>query len=222
MSDHENNENDDRVSRWVDGDLEPSERAAFEAAMERDPVLRREAEAAARIGSVLRSHLTKGREMPDPDWFNDRVLKAIGGGGVEAPSAAGGRGRTREVVVSGPASWFRLPWAVAAAACAVALASVVTRDGRSDAPSAGVVYAPDPHVHADIFFDADAGATVVLLDGLEELPADREVMPYRVAGYERSAISDRIVFFSEEHPDVPLYVLVPHGASGGRSIHAID
>lgn len=222
MSDNQNIE--EQIGRWIDGDLGPEEARAFEAAMERDPSLRRQAEEAARVGELLRSHWPARRDVRDPQAFNAAVLQAIGGAaGRDAPGPAGEGpdAADGERVVPGPASWFfRLPWAVAAAACVVALVSFLNR-GEPAPASAGVVYAPDPQVHADIFFDADAGATIVLLDGLEELPPDHEVKPYRVAEYRGNAASDRIVLVSEEDPSRPLYVLLP-GGDGRHSVHAIE
>ncbi len=83
------------ITRFVDGELDPSECAAFEARLESEPDLREAVEAASNLGLNLREVFAGGdvvghdllmaatslanTEIPNPDAFNAQILGRIAG-----------------------------------------------------------------------------------------------------------------------------------------------
>jgi hypothetical protein len=210
------NENESMLTRWADGELSGDELMRFEETMGRDGALRAEAEAARRVGEALRAGLDAEIEPPAAELFNGHVAKRIA---EEARADAGG---ARRASGRGRPPLRLAPWLVAAAACLVAALAMLQRSGPAD-PGAGSVagvYTPDPAVEADVYFDAEARATVILLQGLEDVPAGREVRPHSVASHGPEGGAGRTVFYSAEEPSRALFVLLGSGR-GEPSLHEV-
>lgn len=226
---------DERIHRWLDGELDDAERARFEADLESDALLKGEVEAVRRLGSLLRSHLPAERAPEPVGEFHAGISRRIGIGaptdtavGDEPPGAEPvpipGAVEVPAGTGSGRLVRFPVAWAVAAAACLVA-AFLVWRQGGGSATGAGAgpeivdAYAPDPRVHAEVFLDEETGATVILLDGLDEVPDEREVKPYSVASY--GARGHAPVLFAANEAARPLFVLMP-GPDGRPAIRELE
>ena len=89
------------------------------------------------------------------------------------------------------------------AAAAVALAAVWLQQGAVKGPGGttstwvGTSYAPNPSVQATAFHSDAAGATVLMLEGLEEIPAAKKVAGIRVGRTEVDPATATASFFSE-------------------------
>jgi anti-sigma-K factor RskA len=160
---------DQLLARWLDNELSAEERTQFESMLAADPALREEAESMKKLGDALRANVTFEREVPHADFFNSQIQEAI-----SAEQRAQARSKGGATSATSWFSWLRTPWAFAGAAAVLALGFFLL---RSDAARTEVVslYAPSTGVQASVSYNEDAGATVLLLDGLEAIPADRDV-----------------------------------------------
>lgn len=160
------------IHRWFDGEMNERERAAFDAEMQRDPALRADADAMQRLGVLLRDNVPMERAVPNADFFNSRIQEAIAQiQREESPAKA-----TTSSLASW-LGWLRSPWAYAAGAVAVlALSAIVlTREETVTNTQVFNHYAPSPDVRVNAYHSNEANATVVMLDGLEEIPSAKEM-----------------------------------------------
>ena len=88
------------------------------------------------------------------------------------------------------------------------------------APAVAGVYVPVENVTADVYIDEDAEATVIMFDGLEEVPAEREVKPFSIASYEPGE-GGKSVLFAANDPQKALYVMHRSG-NGAPVIHELQ
>ncbi len=189
---------EEKITRWIDGALTDAERAAFESELDHDPELRSEVEMATRLGDSLRAGLrSPAEDVPAPELFNAKLANTI-------------RDLEEAAEASKIVPFFRAPWLVAAAACAVAAFALFVRPGGGERTMRSMAYVPDPNVTADVYYDSSAAATVIMLDGLDEIQADREVRPFSVASHEAGK-DGRTVFYSDD--EEPLFVMLA-GRSG--------
>jgi anti-sigma factor RsiW len=175
-------DSNERLHLWLDGRMSDAERAAFEAGLEADPSLREEAKAMEKLRSLLRENAAFGREVPNADFFNSQIQEQI-----TADQRAADRIHDHQRGAGGGwLAWLFKPWAVAGVAAAVALGIFVFR-GLSVSPKTEVTasYAPNPAVTATPYYSEDAAATVLMLDGLDAFPSDREISALRVHHTER-------------------------------------
>ena len=63
----------------------------------------------------------------------------------------------------------------------VAVFTVFNQPERPAGNEVAGVYVPIPDVTADVYVDDEAEATVIMLEGLDEVPAERDVKPFSVA-----------------------------------------
>lgn len=161
--------------RWLDGEMPAAERAAFEQEMAADPTLRAEVESARHLSAMLKQELPAEMAVPHADFFNSQIQ-------VRLAQIEAGELRSAPRAASPLLGWFRMPWLVGAAAVLVALL-LVRPVGVTESASDTLVkstYAPNPKVVVNAFHSEAAGATVLMLEGLEELPADRKVVGWHL------------------------------------------
>jgi anti-sigma factor RsiW len=167
------NHDEELLARWLDNELSADERTAFDARLAADAALRREAEVMQSLRTSLQSAFPRHTEVPHADFFNSRIQQSIDElRAEEARNAAAARPRF---------NWHGLRWFALAAACLV-LGGVVWFWQQQEGPATIVMatYAPHTGVKASTFHSSDARATVLMLDGLEAVPADRKVVGYHV------------------------------------------
>lgn len=202
---------DQLLGRWLDGELTPEEAARFEAMMAADPALREEAQSMKKMGEDIRAHVTMDREVPHADFFNSQIMERI-----TAEQQAEQRAKTgsKATASAGWLDWLRMPWVYAGAA-AVLVAGFfllqnrpLSTDGHTQILS---LYAPSATVKATASYNADADATVLMLDGLEAIPADRNVAGFNVHHSENDAQMATTTLF-DDHGDV-LVVMSKDAAS---------
>lgn len=157
------------LGRWLDGELDPAEQVRFEAMMAADPLLREEAESLRKLGDSLRAHVTMERPVPNADFFNSQIQQRI----AEAQRAEE-RVQAADVPATSWLSWLRMPWAIGAAA----LLTLGVWMLQGDKPQTQILslYAPKAGVQATSFHSDEANATVLMLDGLDSIPADKDIV----------------------------------------------
>jgi anti-sigma-K factor RskA len=161
--------------RWLDGEMPAAERAAFEKEMAADPALQAEVDSARRLSSLLKQELPAEMAVPHADFFNSQIQ-------VQLAQIEADERRARPADQSPWTNWFRMPWLIGAAAAVVAFLLVRQGDAPHSSSDTLVMstYAPNPKVVVNAFHSDDAEATVLMLEGLEELPADRKVVGWHL------------------------------------------
>lgn len=168
---------DHDLIRWLDGEMDAAERARFTARLESDPALKAEADLMQRMSLDLRAALPVEMPVPFGDFFNSQIQARI----QEEQSA-----ERQAAPVPARSSWldlFRLPGfaTIAAVAAAVVVGAVMILQQPSASNSLVLsTYAPSQGVQVSSYHSTDAQATVLMLNGLEELPADRKIVGYHI------------------------------------------
>lgn len=161
--------------RWLDGEMPAVERAAFEQQMAADAGLQEEVKFARHLRALLKQGLPAEMEVPHGDFFNSQIQVRLGQLQAEEH-------RSAPVATTPWLSWLRMPWLVGAAAVVVAL--LLVRQGNDQESSSDTLvistYAPNPKVVVSAFHSEAAKATVLMLEGLEELPADRKIVGWHL------------------------------------------
>jgi anti-sigma factor RsiW len=166
------------LTRWLDGEMKDDECAAFENRLRDDPVLASEAASLRALSADLRSSLPSEMRVPHADFFNSQIQVRIAQA-ENLPTAERQRSRSWSLLFR----WLQQPWMAAGTAVALAVfALVVFRqvDGSETESLVLSSYAPNANVQARAFHDEAAEATVLLLDGLEAIPADKQISGLKV------------------------------------------
>lgn len=163
-------ENHDLI-RWLDGEMNAAERASFEERLAQDDALNSEALEMKALGADIRAHLPREMTVPHADFFNSQIQVRI------AQMEARDPGAQAAPWLSSLIGWLRQPWFAVAGAAAVAVAAFLMSGAGVNVADSQILssYTPSAHVQARTFHDSDAQATVLMLDGLDAVPADRKV-----------------------------------------------
>lgn len=201
-----NPQDEERITRWIDGELPDSE---VQDLLTAHPELREARSEADSLGKLLRKELDDGEQIPYPDFFNHQLGKRME---EETTSAAASADPDALAESMFPRFMFLKKWAPVAAlgvaAVFIALFFVSVPVGGSKIVS---TYTPDPSLDATSFYSDEANATVLLIDGLEEIPAQRDVTGVQAVGYTPQDGGSHFTLYSEN--DQPMLVLALDHAS---------
>ena len=162
---------DHDLIRWLDEEMTDAERTAFEARLDADPTLKAEAEEMRQLSLSVRSHLPREMPVPHPDFFNSQIQVRIQQMDLEERRAAARPAAAGSILSS---LWMRLLAPVAAVAM-LAAGWLALRTGSATGSVVVSVYTPDPKVQATTVENTEAHATVLLLEGLDAMPAEKNV-----------------------------------------------
>lgn len=172
---------DHDLIRYLDGEMTPAEQERFANRLESDPVLKADAESLRELSACLRAHLPAELPVPHADFFNSQIQHRI-----DEEEAAGRQPEGRKSWLD----WLMMPsFATGFAVVAAVLIAGVMIVVKDSTPGSETVvlstYTPNPGIHARSFHSEDAQATVLMLDGVEALPADRKIVGYHIERSER-------------------------------------
>lgn len=164
--------------RWLDGEMSETERTAFEKSLEQDASLAKEARSMRALSDTLRAHLPAEIRVPHGDYFNTQI-------GVRITQMALDVARAKQAGTSWGSvlQWIRQPWFALAGATALAVLSfTMLNPSGADSTQSRILssYTPNIHVQAHAYHDNNADATVLMLDGLDAVPAAKKVSGIRV------------------------------------------
>jgi len=168
---HPSEEHD--LIRWLDGEMNETERTTFEECLKQDPALAKEAQNMRALSTSLRAHLPAEMRVPHADYFNTQIEVRITQMALDdsrAKQASPGLGAMLQ--------WLRQPWfALAGTAALAVLGFFLMNPATGDASESMILssYTPNTHVQARTYHDNGAEATVLMLDGLDAVPAERKV-----------------------------------------------
>jgi len=185
------------LTLWMDGELEGDALARVEAWAKDHPELLAQRDAVRAMSESIKSHVPVSVEPPYPDFFNQRIMRHI-----EEESAAGGASSKGD----GGLSWRGLVgrWAaipVAAGAMLLCFYLGLQLGDRPVLPARTVavspqplIYTPDGDVSAEIFNSEDGQATVIVLDGLEDIPDDFDIVGVSTPAQDVELVTAQLVF----------------------------
>ena len=161
------------LTRWLDGEMSATEVSRFESRLQADPVMHSEAQAMKQLCFQVKTHFPRIADVPHADFFNSQIQELISG-----------QDQPRQEHASPWLRWLTRPWVILAGATALLLLAGLTvfqADPDSDTSTTLLnTYAPDATIQPRTFHSNDANATVLELDGVEEIPADSNVVSYKM------------------------------------------
>ncbi|MGB0992314.1 MAG: anti-sigma factor family protein [Akkermansiaceae bacterium] len=168
------------ITLWMDGQLHGDELAAMDAWAAQHPELLAERDALHGMQANLRESIPASMEPAYPDFFNHKITRAIEDLQAEAAGkTSGDKPRAASPAKRNIWQWIAAPLALTAMAVCFYLG---TKVGTAPSPTgpqpivdASSVYTPDQAVTADIFNTDDQQATVIVLEGLDDIPDDVEM-----------------------------------------------
>ena len=190
------NPDEQLLARWLDGEMNTDERASFDARLKADSALRAEAESLQSLRAAFQEGFPRIAEVPHADFFNSQVQERIA-------EIRRSEAKPLPAMHSPGVSWVSLlrPWILGAAAASCALLAVLqwpTKAGGGDSTVVLSTYAPNTTVKANTFHSTDANATVLMLDGLDTIPADKKVVGFRVHHSETDQQVATTTLFSDQ------------------------
>lgn len=172
------NPDEQQLARWLDGEMNADERASFEARLQSDPSLRGEADALLGLRDMLQTGFPKIAEVPHADFFNSQIQERIAQVRTGEKKASAAPAAEAAPSLFG---WLLRPWLLAGAAAACVLLAVTQwQTGAGGNTVVLSTYAPNAAVKAATYHSTEANATVLMLDGLETMPAEKKIVGYRV------------------------------------------
>ena len=189
------------LTLWMDGELDGDDLARVESWAKDHPEYLAERAAVKAMQSEIRASIPASVEPPYPDFFNQRILRAIDDDGSHASDRKASAGLT--TIASKFGKWLALPAAAAVMVVCFYMGTQVSQVAEPLAPVVKVsakpaIYMPDGNVRANIVSPEDNGATVIVLEGLEDIPDDFEIVgePYRSrdARSEAMMVSTEMIF----------------------------
>ncbi|WP_395738480.1 anti-sigma factor family protein [Prosthecobacter sp.] len=168
---HPSEEHD--LIRWLDGEMSETERTQFEESLKQDAALAREAQNMRALSATLRAHLPAEIRVPHADYFNTQI-------GVRITQMALDDARAKQVGTSWGSilQWMRQPWFALAGTAAVAVLSFSLMKPAEESTTQSRIlssYTPNVNVQAHAYHDSNADATVLMLDGLDAVPAAKKI-----------------------------------------------
>jgi len=167
------------LTRWMDGELNGDDLARVEAWAKDHPEYLAERQAHQDMQSQIRDSIPASVEPPYPDFFNQRILRAIE---EEKPDAPEQQVTTGFAVIAAKfGEWLALPAAAAAMLICFYMGTRVNYASNPVMPIVNIsakpaIYMPDGNVRANIVSSDDNAATVIVLEGLEDIPDDFEIV----------------------------------------------
>jgi len=157
------------LTLWIDGELEGDALQRVEAWALENPEMIAQRDSIQAMSGNIKQHMPSSIEPPYPDFFNQHILRHIGD---EIP--AGERSQKK----SGFWRWFAMPVAACAMAVCFYMGTQVVEVSDSAPPltvaQVSPVYTPDGAVSANVF--RSENATVIVLEGLADIPDDLEMV----------------------------------------------
>ncbi len=168
------NPDETRLALWLDDELKGTELAEMEAWAANNPEQLAAREELRGYRALMEENIPASIEPPYPDFFLTRVNQGIRDFQMEEvksapPVSASSRSSSRS---------FWKSWLMPAAACAgMVFAFGIGKQNREPAQKLAVVpsltpvvYTPEEGVDAEWFASSNAGATVIVLEGVSAIP----------------------------------------------------
>lgn len=190
-------EDEEKLTLWIDGQLEDNQ---VRDLLDAHPELADLKKSAAETGKLLRQQLPLEEDLPYPDFFNHRIRQRLVEDDAETELPALALKEEAQLFPWFTRSRLFAGFAFAALAIGLIVHSVLGPNpaGSSDHTEIVGTYTPNPQVFASSHYDADAGVTIIQLDGLEEIPADMQISGIFPRSYQPDASLAATTFRSRD------------------------
>ena len=161
------------ITLWIDGKLAGDELAQMEAWAKNQPELLAERDAIRAMNSQIADTIPASEEPPYPDFFNQRILRDI----EEETSVVAPTKSVKEKLNIW--RWLAIPAAAAAMTACFYMglrSGAQTGSGSPTIATTPTVYTPDENVRAAMFTANSADATVIVLEGLNDIPDSYDIV----------------------------------------------
>lgn len=178
------------LTRWMDGELSGDELAQVELWAQGHPGILAERDAVQAMQKSIKESVPADREPPYADFFNQRILRMIQNEQARHSPDTGESGSQWLGLLW--SKWSALPVAAVAMALCFYLGTRVSFEPQAKGPvasalAAPMIYTPDADIRANVFSSHGNGATVIVLEGLDDLPDDLEIVGNQEPGGEGGA-----------------------------------
>jgi hypothetical protein len=204
---------DHELIRWIDGEMNETERAMFEERLKQEPALETEARKMRALSISLRAHMPAEMRVPHADYFNTQIEVRITQMALDEA-----RARQSASSLSTLLQWLRQPWFALAGATALGVAAFVLMNPVGGDDTVSMIlssYTPNTKVQARTYHDHDADATVLMLDGLDAMPADRKITGLSIHRSEAEPELASTTMYDEQGAPV---LMISHDALGNPLI----
>lgn len=167
-------EEEEKLTEWIDGKLDDDQ---VRSLLDEHPELIDLKKSAAETGNLLRQELPLEENLPYPDFFNHRIQQRLQEEDTDTDASSVSLKEEDQFLPLFTRSRLFAGFAFAVLAIGLIVHSILGPDPAGSGAHTEVVgtYTPNPQVLASSHYNADAGATIILLDGLEEIPSDTEI-----------------------------------------------
>ena len=173
------------LTLWMDGELDGDELARMESWAQDHPELLAERDAVQAMSASIKAIVPSSVEPPYPDFFNQRILRRVDDETTILTAKKNAHNGYRPFG-SKLSRWLAFPTAAGAMALCFYLGTQMDDGPERMGPAIAVdtksnIYTPDGDVTAAMFSSEDDGATIIVLEGLEDIPDDFEIVgePHR-------------------------------------------
>jgi hypothetical protein len=127
------------------------------------------------LSTGIREHLPAEMRVPHADFFNSQIQVRISQMDLDENRRKESGNQSLTVTLL---TWLRHPWFATAGAVALAILGFVLMRPETQNSGHSLIlssYTPGLGVEASTYHDIEADATVLMLDGLEDVPADHKI-----------------------------------------------
>lgn len=178
------------LTRWIDGELSGDELAQVELWAQEHPGILAERDAVQAMQKSIKESVPADREPPYADFFNQRILRMIENDQARFQPDASESGS--QWLGSLWSKWLALPGAAVAMVLCFYWGTQVSFGPQPGEPVVStlarpMIYTPDADIRANVFSSQNTGATVIVIEGLEDLPDDLEIVGNQGPGNQSEA-----------------------------------
>lgn len=187
---------EERVTRWIDGQLKNSE---IKDLLEANPSLQDERHAMRKLGQMVREEIPPERDVPFPELFNRQVMKRI-----EEEKEKTLANRLHHFFFWLTTSDWGLPMASAATLVVLFGVGLQVQKARHFGSKVVHTFTPNPAHVAKAQENQKAGVTVISLQGLTPLPESAQILGYLPTKSNRERLMATTTFYEGKAPLVRL------------------
>ncbi len=168
-------EEEGKITRWIDGEIDDDQ---VRDLLKANPELIELKKSASEGSQLLRQELPLEEKIPYPDFFNHRIQQRLTEDSeAEMPLPAASLKEESQFLPFFTRSRLFAGLAFAALTIGLIVHSIIGPDPIGSSVHTEIVgtYTPNPRVIASSHYNSDAQAIIILLEGLEEIPAGIEV-----------------------------------------------
>ncbi|MEM7146949.1 MAG: hypothetical protein AAF591_17595 [Verrucomicrobiota bacterium] len=202
-----NPQDEERITQWIDGDLSDAD---VQDLLDAHPELREAKSQSESLGHLLRKELDSGEKIPYADFFNHQLNKRIEEED-ESPAATAARQEALAESMFPRFMFFKKLAPIAALAVIAVFVTLLFVNVPVGGSKIVSTYTPNPALEAKTFYSDEADATVLLIEGLAEIPAQQNITGVQAVGYTPGEGASHFTLYSPNNKPI-LALAIDHAA----------